>query len=140
MSSEVKQLSAKSKSVISRMGMKSPVISTGLHATMKADLALNWNQKRKLRRILKSVGISQESEQSERKFRNEKLSEHLQVSEITVEVMDVESPLSYSNLVGKYTYNVRTLYVQARTYGFGTDNIRNESFLDVRVRTYNVRT
>ena len=41
---------------------------------------------------------------------------------------------------GKCTYNVRTLYVQARTYGFGTDNIRNESFLDVRVRTYNVRT
>ena len=41
---------------------------------------------------------------------------------------------------GKCTYNVRSLYVQARTYGFGTDNIRNESFLDVRVRTYNVRT
>ena len=41
---------------------------------------------------------------------------------------------------GKCTYDVRTLYVQARTYGFGTDNIRNESFLDVRVRTYNVRT
>ena len=40
----------------------------------------------------------------------------------------------------KCTYNVRTLYVQARTYGFGTDNIRNESFLDIRVRTYNVRT
>ena len=38
------------------------------------------------------------------------------------------------------TYIVRTLYVQARTYRFGTDNIRNESFLDVRVRTYNVRT
>ena len=38
------------------------------------------------------------------------------------------------------TYIVRTLYVQARTYGFGTDNIRNESFLDVRVCTYNVRT
>ena len=29
---------------------------------------------------------------------------------------------------GKCTYNVRTLYVQARTYGFGTNNIRNESF------------
>ena len=41
---------------------------------------------------------------------------------------------------GKCTYNVHTLYVQACTYGFGTDNIRNESFLDVRVRTYNVRT
>ena len=41
---------------------------------------------------------------------------------------------------GKCTYNVRTLYVQARTYIFGTDNIRNESFLDIRVHTYNVRT
>ena len=41
---------------------------------------------------------------------------------------------------GKCTYMLRTLYVQARTYEFGTDNIRNESFLDVRVRTYNVRT
>ena len=29
---------------------------------------------------------------------------------------------------GKCTYNVCTLYVQARTYGFGTNNIRNESF------------
>ena len=36
--------------------------------------------------------------------------------------------------------NVRTLYVQARTYRFGTDNIRNESFLDIRVRMYNVHT
>ena len=44
------------------------------------------------------------------------------------------------NPAGKCTYNVRTLYVQARTYGIGTDNIRNESFFDVRVRTYNVRT
>ena len=33
--------------------------------------------------------------------------------------------------------NVRTMYVPARTYGFGMDNIQNESFLDVRVRTYN---
>ena len=41
---------------------------------------------------------------------------------------------------GKCMYNVHTLYVQARTYGFGTDNIRNKSFLDVRVCTYNVRT
>ena len=46
----------------------------------------------------------------------------------------------HKNPAGKCTYNVRTMYVQARTYGFGTDNIRNESFLDVRVRTYNVRT
>ena len=43
----------------------------------------------------------------------------------------------------KCTYNVRTctLYVHARTSGFGADNIRNESFLDARVRTYKaVRT
>ena len=32
------------------------------------------------------------------------------------------------------------IVLQARTYGFGTDNIRNESFLDVRVRTYIVRS
>ena len=41
---------------------------------------------------------------------------------------------------GTQRANVRTMYVQARTYGFGTDNIRNESFLDVRVCTYNVRS
>ena len=36
-----------------------------------------------------------------------------------------------------YVHNERTLYLPARTYGFGMDNIRNESFLDVRVCTCN---
>ena len=45
-----------------------------------------------------------------------------------------------SRISGAQWANVRTMYVQARTYEFGTDNIRNESFFDVRVRTYNVRT
>ena len=35
---------------------------------------------------------------------------------------------STQNPAGKCTYNVHTLYVQARTYGFGMDNIQNESF------------
>ena len=56
----------------------------------------------------------------------------------TIEVIYISDRAFFP--AGKCTYNVRTLYVQARTYGFGTDNIRNESFFDVRVRTYNVRT
>ena len=33
---------------------------------------------------------------------------------------------------------MRTVYVPACTYRFGTDNNGNERFLDVRVHTYNV--
>ena len=43
------------------------------------------------------------------------------------------SPCAFTN---DRPLSSRQVYVPASTCGFGTDNIQNESFLDVRARTY----
>ena len=102
MASEIKKLPTKMKAAIGKAGFKSPVINKETHATIKSDLWLSWNpeRERKLRRYLKTAGIEQEGEHSERKYRTEKLGDHLKVEDVTLEVVDFESRISNNNRMG----------------------------------------
>ena len=62
MVSEIKKLPAKMKAAIGKAGFKSPIINKETHVTIKSDLGLSWNPKRKLCRYLKTAGIEQEGE------------------------------------------------------------------------------
>ena len=87
MSSEIKRIPLKLRTgICSKAGVKRGAhISKHLALAMKSHVGLTWNQRRRLQSVLKTIGITQESENKQRDEKRTLLGDHLEAKSIHFE-------------------------------------------------------
>ena len=68
---------------------------------MKSHMKLTWSQKRKLTRVLKSLGVTSESELAQRELRKSLLGDYLDGCNVMFEFIGDEDPYSISGIVSR---------------------------------------
>ena len=103
LASELKTLPRRSKvKVCEQAGIKQRCrVTKEVGLMMKSHLKLTWSQKRKLTRVLKTLGVTSESELAQRELRKSLLGDHLDGCNMVFEFKDDEDPYSISGIVSR---------------------------------------
>ena len=103
LSSELKRIPIKKRvTICARAGIKRGAhISKHLALAIKCYTGISWNQRRRLQRILKTIGITQENETAQRKEKDSLLNDHLDAKSINFEFKDENDTSNVMGIVVK---------------------------------------